>query len=147
MLFRSPCLPGGPIDPLSPGVPVGPGEPLSPGVPVGPGEPTTFVLVKRFGGGLSEIVLVSVLILVGGCDVDFANGTSKTECNEENRSVTTIQTVSRFVIDEGSGLDGEPIVSENKPSFTLRWKLPRHREENCFVLIASSEGLLSVIAI
>jgi hypothetical protein len=79
--------------------------------------------------------------------VGFPKGTSNTVCNEENRSVTTIQILSRLSIDEGRGFSGDPIVSENIPFFTLRWKLPFHKDENCLVRIESSEGLLSVIAI
>ena len=52
--------------------------------------------------------------------VVLAKGTSNTVCNEENKSVTTIQTLSRLAIDEGRGFAGEPRVSEKIPSFTLR---------------------------
>ena len=56
-----------------------------------------------------------------GDDTDgFAKVTSKTECNEENRSVTTIQMVLSSVTEVGKGFSGEPIVSENNPSFTRR---------------------------
>jgi hypothetical protein len=97
---------------------------LSPGEPEGPGEPVTLVFVKRCDCEVSGIVLVSDLSvgldLVSDCDVDLAKGTSKTVCNEENKSVTTIQILSRFVIDDGRGLDSDPMVSENIPLFTLR---------------------------
>jgi hypothetical protein len=107
---------------------------LSPGEPEGPGEPGTLVFVKRCDCEVSGIVLVSDLSVgldvvsdlsvgldvVSDCDVDLAKGTSKTVCNEENKSVTTIQILSRFVIDDGRGLDSDPIVSENIPLFTLR---------------------------
>ena len=72
---------------------------------------------------------------------------AETECNDEKRSVTTIQILSLFARDAGSGFSGDPIVSEKIPSFTLRWKFPRHKDWNCFVLISSSEGLESVIEI
>ena len=57
---------------------------------------------------------------VSGLESDLARGTSKTECNEENKSVTTIHTFPRFAIDAGRGFEAEPIVSENNPSLTLR---------------------------
>ena len=142
----SPGVPLSPVVPLSPRVPCGPAWPLSPGVPW---IPTGLTLkddfVECFDFGISEIVSV----LVSDCNFcfGFIEETSNTECNEENRSVTTIQILSRSFIDEGSGFSGEPIVSENVPSFTWRWKLPFHKDGNCLVLIDSSEGLLSVIAI
>ena len=51
----------------------------------------------------------SVLVILGGFRndrlSDLAKGTSKTECSEENKSVTTIQTFSRLVTDDGRGFD------------------------------------------
>jgi hypothetical protein len=122
-----------------------------------PGGPATIVFVEGLdcetsgiltGSGLGIcLVSGSATDLVSGLESDRGRGTSKTECNEENKSVTTIQTFPRFVIDDGRGLEGEPIVSENTPFWTLRWKLPLHKNENCLFLIASSVGLVSVIAI
>ena len=53
-------------------------------------------------------------------DIRRGLGSTNTEYNDENRSVTTIQRESSSVIDEGKGFSGEPTVSENIPSFTLR---------------------------
>jgi len=55
--------------------------------------------------------------------------------------------VFKSLIDEGRGFFGSPIISEKIPSLTRKWKLPCHIEENCFVLISSSDGLTSVIEI
>jgi len=119
-------------------------SPVAPLEPVGPVE-TDFV--ERLVFGFSVLSEDSFSFLETLVLEDVFNLTSKTEYNEENKSVTTMQIVSSSSIDEGKGFLESPIISEKIPSFTFKWKLPCHIEENCFERISSSVGFRSVIEI
>ena len=99
-----PCDPGGPACPLSPDAPVAPIAPLSPVAPLEPLGPveTDFDVRLTLGDSprtVGSFSFIELVILEEG----VLNLTSKTECNEENKSVTIIQIVSSSSIDEGIG--------------------------------------------
>ncbi len=148
----SPIGPGGPVGPVWPLSPIGPGGPVGPLSPIGPGAPyieseDDFAVRCGFGDSGSDLVSRLGSGLLSGLLSPEPNDTSNTECNEENRSTTTIQILSRSETDDGIGFASEPSVSANIPSFTLRWKFPFQSEENCLVLILSTDGLESVMKI
>ena len=114
-------MPDSPLSPVAPRIPVGPDTPESPLSPVAPRIPVEPDLEERSGLGVSMIFLVDSFTLVGVILSDvFLNGTSKTEYNEENKSLTTTQIVFKSLTDEGSGFLESPIVSEKIPSLTCK---------------------------